>query len=147
MLSLPQYTKNRLLPLSRRLSLSALKPNLELVHLPLGDVLCESGGRLSYVYFPTSSIISFTISLKMAHRPKSQAWETRACWAYHSSWVGTRPQLGDGANRRRRLSHEVADNGPGIQCRGDLFSVYCRYAQALITQISQTAVCKIAITR
>ena len=26
--------------------------------MPLGDVLCESGGRLHYVYFPTSAIVS-----------------------------------------------------------------------------------------
>ena len=28
-----------------------LFPHLELVALPLGDVLCESGGQLQYVYF------------------------------------------------------------------------------------------------
>ena len=34
-----------------------LLPDLELVPLPLGWVVYEAGGKLGYVYFPTSSII------------------------------------------------------------------------------------------
>ena len=33
-------------------------PQLELVELPLGKVLYESGSKLTHVYFPTTSIIS-----------------------------------------------------------------------------------------
>jgi hypothetical protein len=35
-----------------------LSPSLELVTMKLGDVLYESGGKLEYAYFPTSSIVS-----------------------------------------------------------------------------------------
>src|SRR5450432_2080032 len=35
-----------------------LAPYLELIPMPLGDVLYESGGKLRYVYFPTTSIVS-----------------------------------------------------------------------------------------
>src|SRR5512141_334941 len=35
-----------------------LAPDLEFVRLPLGRVLCESGTRLTHVYFPTTSIVS-----------------------------------------------------------------------------------------
>src|SRR3972149_9273154 len=35
-----------------------LLPELELVPLPLGWAVYEAGGKLGYVYFPTSSIIS-----------------------------------------------------------------------------------------
>src|SRR5450631_2897516 len=31
-----------------------LAPHLELIPMPLGDVLYESGGKLRFVYFPTS---------------------------------------------------------------------------------------------
>ena len=52
-------------PLSNRL-LAALPeetwrrwlPQLEAVDLPLGQVLYESGGTLSHVYFPTTAIVS-----------------------------------------------------------------------------------------
>ena len=35
-----------------------LSPHLELVEMPLGEALYESGGRLRHVYFPTTSIVS-----------------------------------------------------------------------------------------
>src|SRR5713101_1089173 len=33
-------------------------PQLELVEMPLGQVLYESGGTLTHVYFPTTAIVS-----------------------------------------------------------------------------------------
>lgn len=39
-------------------------PFLELVEMPLGDVLYESGGRLQHVYFPTTSIVSLPYVLE-----------------------------------------------------------------------------------
>jgi hypothetical protein len=35
-----------------------LVANLDLISMPLGDVLYESGGQLAHVYFPTTSIVS-----------------------------------------------------------------------------------------
>src|SRR5665647_2295660 len=35
-----------------------LSPHLELVSMPLGEVLYESGGQLQHVYFPTTAIVS-----------------------------------------------------------------------------------------
>jgi hypothetical protein len=35
-----------------------LFPQLELVPMPLGTVLYESGSHLGHVYFPTTSIVS-----------------------------------------------------------------------------------------
>src|SRR5271157_900217 len=35
-----------------------LLPHVELVQLPLGDALYESGDKLNYVYFPTTAIVS-----------------------------------------------------------------------------------------
>ena len=35
-----------------------LKPHLELVSMPLGQVLYESGGQLQHVYFPLTAILS-----------------------------------------------------------------------------------------
>ena len=60
MLSSPphQPNENHLLAALPTAELERLEPHLELIHMPLGDVLCESGGRLHYVYFPTSAIVS-----------------------------------------------------------------------------------------
>ncbi len=35
-----------------------IAPHLELISMPLGEVLYESGGQLHYVYFPTTAIVS-----------------------------------------------------------------------------------------
>ena len=35
-----------------------ISPHLELVSMPLGEVLYESGGQLQHVYFPTTAIVS-----------------------------------------------------------------------------------------
>ncbi len=37
---------------------AALLPHLELVSMPLGHVLHESGARMQHLYFPTTCIIS-----------------------------------------------------------------------------------------
>lgn len=49
---------NHLLDALLKADYDRLYPNLELVKMSLGDVLCESGDRLNHVYFPTSSIVS-----------------------------------------------------------------------------------------
>ncbi len=41
-----------------------LFPLMELVPMPLGKVLYESGDKLRYVYFPTTSIISMLYILE-----------------------------------------------------------------------------------
>ena len=38
--------------------LARLLPNLQLISLPLGKVIYESGEKMDYVYFPTTAIIS-----------------------------------------------------------------------------------------
>jgi len=35
-----------------------LSPHLELVQMPLGEILYESGCQLRHVYFPTTAIVS-----------------------------------------------------------------------------------------
>jgi hypothetical protein len=35
-----------------------ISPHLELISMPLGEVLYESGGQLQHVYFPTTAIVS-----------------------------------------------------------------------------------------
>ena len=51
----PQNQILNALPVAER---ERLFPHLQLVELPLGKVLYESGGRLRHVYFPTDSIVS-----------------------------------------------------------------------------------------
>src|SRR5579859_5559972 len=50
--------QNHLLAALSEAEYRRLADHLELVPMPLGEVLYESGGHLPYVYFPTTSIVS-----------------------------------------------------------------------------------------
>jgi CRP-like cAMP-binding protein len=117
-------------------------PDLELVKLSLGDALYESGGRLQHVYFPTTSIISLLyviedgasaeiavvgnegilgVSLFMGgETTPSRAVVQSAGWGYRLA--------------SQILKTEFSRGGPVMR-------LLLRYTQALITQMSQTAVC------
>jgi CRP-like cAMP-binding protein len=119
-----------------------IEPTLELVSMKLGDVLYEPGIRLRYVYFPTTAIVSLLhvladgasaeiaivgregvlgISLFMGgETTPSRAVVQSAGQAYRM--------------KAQRLKDEFARFGP-------LMHLLLRYTQALITQMSQTAVC------
>jgi hypothetical protein len=51
-------SQNHLLAALSAEALARIAPQLELVAMPLGEVLYESGGQLQHVYFPTTAIIS-----------------------------------------------------------------------------------------
>ena len=50
--------QNRLLAALPTPEFERLLPQLELVSMRLGDLLCESGDELQHAYFPTSAIVS-----------------------------------------------------------------------------------------
>lgn len=110
--------------------------------MPLGDVLCESGGRLPYVYFPTSTIISLHYILEngasseiagvgnegMLGISLFMGGESTPSWA-------TVQTAGYGYRMKAALLLQEFNQGGPVQ------RLLLRYTQALITQISQTAVC------
>ncbi|HUF73725.1 MAG TPA: Crp/Fnr family transcriptional regulator, partial [Gammaproteobacteria bacterium] len=56
--SIPDAKQNNLLATLPAAEFARVLPDLELVDLPLGQVLYESGERLQHVYFPINSIVS-----------------------------------------------------------------------------------------
>lgn len=134
--------QNHLLAALPAVELTRLASHLELVHMPLGDVLCESGGRLHYVYFPTSAIVSLHYILEngasseiagvgnegMLGVSLFMGGETTPSWA-------TVQTAGYGYRMKAALMLEEFNHARPIQ------RLLLRYTQALMTQISQTAVC------
>jgi hypothetical protein len=51
-------TQNHVLAVLPAAKFKRLSPHVELVPMPLGEALYESGTRLGHVYFPTTSIVS-----------------------------------------------------------------------------------------
>jgi CRP-like cAMP-binding protein len=117
-------------------------PDLELVRLPLGWAVYEAGGKLGYVYFPTSSIISLLYVME-------DGASAEIAVAGNDGLVGVALFMGGETTPSRAV---VQSAGYGFRLRaavlkrefeygGALQHVALRYTQALITQMAQTAVC------
>jgi CRP-like cAMP-binding protein len=119
-----------------------LSPNLELVTFDLGKVVYESGERLNYIYFPTTAVVSMLYTMEDG---ATAEMGLVGC----DGVVGIALFLG-GETTRNRAVVQIAGaslrmNRMVLQqevARGDaLLHSLLRYTQALITQLSQTAVC------
>lgn len=117
-------------------------PQLEPVNLALGQVLYESGAKMTYVYFPTSAIVS------LLHVLENGASAEIAVVGFEGV-VGISIFMGGGSTPSRAV---VQSAGMGFRLRSDaikqefdrsspVMHLLLRYTQALITQMAQTAVC------
>lgn len=119
-----------------------IAPDLELVTLKLGEVLYESGGRLTHVYFPTDSIVSLLYVMENGASAEIAVVGNEGILGISLFMGGeTTPsravvQSGGFGYRLRaqQLKQEFNRGGP-------MMHLLLRYTQALITQMSQTAVC------
>jgi CRP-like cAMP-binding protein len=119
-----------------------LRPCLQPVSFSLGEVLYEVSGHLHYVYFPTSAVVS------LLYTTEDGATAAMGLTA-NEGMVGVALFLGGQTTPNRGLV-QVAGHAYKMQATvlqeefargGPLQQVLLRYTQALITQISQTAVC------
>jgi CRP-like cAMP-binding protein len=133
---------NRLLAALPEADYQALVPSLEPVGLPLGMALYESGGAQGYVYFPTSSIVSLLYVLEDG---ASAEIAVTGC----EGLVGIALFMG-GETTPSRAVVQSAGHGYRIKAAalkrrfeagGALQYLLLRFTQALITQMTQTAVC------
>ena len=118
------------------------QPQLESVDLPLGLVLYESGRELSHVYFPTSAIVSLLYVMENGASAEIAVVGSEGL-------VGISLFMGGGSTPSRAL---VQSAGQGFRLPASVLKaefersppvmhLLLRYTQALITQMSQTAVC------
>jgi CRP-like cAMP-binding protein len=137
-----EHVGNRLL---RSLSVeecARLRPSTRGVTLALGQVLYESGEPTDYVYFPTTCVVSLLYTM----RDGSTA---EMALTGNDGLVGIASVLGGGNIPHRAVvqisGHALKLPARVLQqeflCGGSLQRILLRYTQALITQISQTAVC------
>jgi CRP-like cAMP-binding protein len=142
-MSLPHSPKqNHLLAALPAGEFERLADHLQLVPMPLGEILYEPGGQLQYAYFPTTAIVSL-------HYVTESGASAEIAGVGNEGVVGislfmggqTTPssavvQTAGHAYRlaRHLLKQEFDRAGPVLQ-------LLLRYTQALITQMTQTAVC------
>ncbi|MDP1767119.1 MAG: Crp/Fnr family transcriptional regulator [Methylotenera sp.] len=138
----PSLKDNHLLAALSASELLHFANNLEVVHLPLGQVLYKPGCKLHHAYFPTSSVISLL-------------YDTENGTSAEIAGVGNEGMLG----MALIMGGETMPNYAVVQScgyafkldaslikkefnrNGELHHLLLKYTQAFITQIAQTAVC------
>lgn len=119
-----------------------LLPNLELVALPLGKVLYESGDTLRYVYFPIDCIVSLLYVMENGASAEISVVGKEGI-------IGVAMFMGGGSTTSRAI---IQSAGYAYRLSGQKFKdefnrhtemlmLLLRYTQSLITQMAQTAVC------
>ena len=119
-----------------------LESHLELLAMPLGEVLYEPGTTMRYVYFPTSAIVSLLYVME-------DGASAEIAIVGNEGMLGISLFMGGESTPSRAV---VQSAGHGFRLRAQLLKdefgrfgptmhLLLRYTQALITQMSQTAVC------
>ena len=135
-------TQNHLLAALPAAEYVRLSAHLELVSLPLGVPLYESGEHLQYVYFPTTAIISIAYVLENGASANIAIIGNEGILGISIFMGGeTTPSRAvvqsAGHCYRLKAYFLKAEFDRG----GPLLHLLLRYTQALITQMTQTAVC------
>ncbi|MFZ6768617.1 Crp/Fnr family transcriptional regulator [Undibacterium sp. Di26W] len=144
MLQLHSPLQNHLLAALPAAEFSALAAGLELVLMATGDVLYESGVKQQFVYFPTTAIVSLLYVLEDGVAADIAAVGKEGV-------VGISLFMGGDTTPNRAVvqseGHAYRLRGPILKIQfdraGPLLRVLLRYTQALITQMTQTAICNL----
>ncbi|PVZ82376.1 Crp/Fnr family transcriptional regulator [Serratia sp. S1B] len=118
------------------------KPDLEKVELALGQVIYESGRLMSHVYFPTTAIVSLLYVLE-------NGASAEIAVVGNEGIVGVSLFMGGGTTPSRGVvqsaGHAYRLKAKAMRAEfdrgGPVLHLLLRYTQALITQMTQTAVC------
>jgi CRP-like cAMP-binding protein len=110
--------------------------------MPLAQVLYESGDTLSHVYFPTTAIVSLLYVLENGASAEIAVVGNEGIVGI-SMFMGGKSTpsraVVQSAGRGLRLKAEILEEE--FSRAGPVRHLLLRYTQALITQMSQTAVC------
>jgi CRP-like cAMP-binding protein len=138
----PEPAENHLLAALPEAERQRWLPHLELVEMPLGQVLYEAGVTLRHVYFPTTAIVSLLYVME-------NGASAEIAVVGNEGIVGVSLFMGGDSTSSRAV---VQSAGLGLRLKaqimkddfnraGSVLHLLLRYTQALITQMAQTAVC------
>jgi CRP-like cAMP-binding protein len=116
--------------------------HLELVPLPLGKVLYESGDTMRHVYFPTDSIVSLLYVMESGASAEISVVGNEGVVGVSLFMGGestsSRAIVQSAGSAYRLAGQRLKDE---FNRHGEMMLLLLRYTQSLITQMSQTAVC------
>jgi CRP-like cAMP-binding protein len=119
-----------------------LFPHMQLIEMPLGMSVYESGDVQRYIYFPTDSIVSLLYVLKNGASAEIAVVGKEGAIGVALFMGGeTTPSraIVQSAGRAYRLSSRALKEE--FERHGQMLHLLLRYTQSLITQMAQTAVC------
>ncbi len=139
---LPSPLQNHLLAVLPAAESGRVLPHLELVSMPLGRALYESGDRLEHVYFPTTAIVSLLYVME-------NGASAEIAVVGNEGIVGIALFMGGETMPNRAV---VQSAGHAFRLKGSLLKqefnragalqhLLLRYTLAMLTQMAQTAVC------
>ncbi|NDU91311.1 MAG: Crp/Fnr family transcriptional regulator [Ferrovum sp.] len=134
--------QNHLLSALPPADFARLLPHLELVSMPLGEALYESGTHMRHVYFPTDSIVSLLYVME-------DGSSAEIAVVGNEGVVGVSLFMGGETTTSRAVvqsaGHAYRLQGQRLKDEffrsGPMQHLLLRYTQALLTQMAQTAVC------
>lgn len=137
-----QPQQNHLLAALPAADFAPLAAQLELVAMPLGEMLYEPGMQLHHAYFPTSCIVSLHYVMESGASAESAGVGNEGMVGISLFMGGETTSssavvqtAGYAYRLDRRLLKQEFERG------GVLQRMLLRYTQALMTQMSQTGVC------
>lgn len=141
-LSLEEIRNNFLLGSLHDDELNRIAEKLEKVYLELGRVLYESGEKMNHIYFPTTAIISLLYIMENGGTAEIGV-------VGNDGAVGIALFLGGESTTSRAIVQSAGEllrmKEPDLKAEfkrnGRFQELLLRYTQAILTQISQTAVC------
>src|SRR6266581_2986198 len=140
--------QNHLLAALPTADFEPLAAHLELVPMPLGEVLYEPGGQLQHAYFPTTSIVSLHYVMESGASAETAGVGNEGAVGISLFMGGdTTPSsavvqtAGHAYRLGRRLLKQEFDRG------GLLQRLLLRYTQALLTQMAQTVASMLGVRR
>ena len=136
------HYKNRLLSVLPQNIRQRWQSEIELVDLPLGKVLYESSAKMDYVYFPEDCIVSLLFVLE-------NGASTEIAVVGYEGLVGISIFMGGDTTPNRSV---IQSAGQSFRVSSyflkeefhrsiEVMHLFLRFTQALVTQMTQTAVC------
>lgn len=119
-----------------------LVEHLELVAMPLGQILYEPGGQMSHAYFPVTAVVSL-------HYVMESGMSAESAGVGNEGVVGISLFMGGDTTSSSAVTL-IAGHAYRLESHflkqefnrgGPVQHLLLRYTQALITQVTQTAVC------
>lgn len=134
--------QNHLLASMSQKEWDKLEPDMEEVDFSLNQVLCESGKTPAYMYFPTTAIVSLLYMTESGASSEVAVVGNDGAVGMSLFLSGSNSPnqaLVQTAGKGYRMRAHAAKNA--ISRDGVLLNILLRYTQAMITQVTQTAVC------